>query len=85
MSADDENRHQRFIEKHNLPFNLLADTDKALLNRYGVWGEKKFMGKIYDGIHRTTFIIDEKGMIESIIKKVKAKIHTEHIRAELNS
>jgi len=84
VSADDEKRHQRFIEKHNLPFNLLADVDKTLLNRYGVWGEKKFMGKIYDGIHRTTFIIDENGMIESIINKVKTKTHTEQIRAELN-
>jgi peroxiredoxin Q/BCP len=85
VSADDEKRHQKFIEKHSLPFNLLADVDRALLNRYGVWGEKKFMGKIYDGIHRTTFIINEKGMIDSIIKKVKTKIHTEQIRAELNS
>ena len=85
VSADDETRHQKFIEKHSLPFNLLADVNKDLLNRYGVWGEKKFMGKIYDGIHRTTFVINEKGMIESIIKKVKTKIHTEQIRAELNS
>tara|TARA_B100000809_G_C15120380_1_gene524049 strand:- start:1517 stop:1981 length:465 start_codon:yes stop_codon:yes gene_type:complete len=85
VSADDDKRHQKFIEKHSLPFNLLADVNKDLLNRYGVWGEKKFMGKIYDGIHRTTFIINEKGMIENIIKKVKTKIHTEQIRAELNS
>jgi len=85
VSADDEKRHQKFIEKHDLPFNLLADVNKDLLNRYGVWGEKKFMGKIYDGIHRTTFIINEKGMIESIINKVKTKIHTEQIRAELSS
>ncbi|MDG1477691.1 MAG: thioredoxin-dependent thiol peroxidase [Vicingaceae bacterium] len=85
VSADDETRHQKFIEKHDLPFDLLADVDKELLNRYGVWGEKKFMGKIYDGIHRTTFIIDENGKIESIIKKVKTKIHTEQIRAEINS
>lgn len=85
VSADDETRHQKFIKKHDLPFNLLADVDKALLNRYGVWGEKKFMGKTYDGIHRTTFVIDEKGIIENIIKKVKTKIHTEQIRTELNS
>jgi len=84
VSADDETRHQKFIEKHDLPFDLLADVEKELLNRYGVWGEKKFMGKIYDGIHRTTFIIDENGKIENIIKKVKTKIHTEQIRAELN-
>lgn len=85
VSADDEKRHQKFIEKHNLPFDLLADVDKDLLNRYGVWGEKKFMGKTYDGIHRTTFLINEEGVIESIIKKVKTKVHTEQIRAELNS
>jgi len=85
VSADDEAKHQKFIEKHSLPFNLLADVDKDLLNRYGVWGEKKFMGKIYDGIHRTTFIINEKGMIVNIIKKVKTKIHTEQIRAEFRS
>lgn len=85
VSADDEKRHQKFIEKHSLPFNLLVDVDKDLLNRYGVWGEKKFMGKVYDGIHRTTFVINEKGIIESIIKKVKTKIHTEQIRAELQS
>ena len=85
VSADDEAKHQKFIEKHKLPFNLLADTNRDVLNRYGVWGEKKFMGKTYDGIHRTTFIIDEKGVIESIINKVKTKIHTEQIRAELNN
>ena len=85
VSADDAAKHQKFIEKHSLPFNLLADVDKDLLNRYGVWGKKKFMGKIYDGIHRTTFVKKEKGMIESIIKKVKTKIHALQIRAELNS
>ena len=84
VSADDEKKHQKFIAKHKLPFNLLADTDKAVLNRYGVWGEKKFMGKTYDGIHRTTFVIDENGVIEDIITKVKTKIHTEQIRESLN-
>lgn len=84
VSADDEAKHQKFIAKHKLPFNLLADTNREVLNKYGVWGEKKFMGKTYDGIHRTTFILDENGAIESIITKVKTKIHTEQIRAELN-
>lgn len=83
VSADDEAKHQKFIAKHKLPFNLLADIDRAVLNKYGVWGEKKFMGKTYDGIHRTTFIIDEKGVIENIITKVKTKIHTQQIREEL--
>jgi peroxiredoxin Q/BCP len=85
VSADDEAKHQKFIAKHDLPFDLLADTNKDVLNRYGVWGEKKFMGKVYDGIHRTTFIIDENGLIEHIITKVKTKIHTEQIRELLNS
>ncbi|OFY87516.1 MAG: peroxiredoxin [Bacteroidetes bacterium RIFCSPLOWO2_12_FULL_31_6] len=84
VSADDENKHQRFIEKHHLPFNLLADTKKEVLNRYGVWGEKKFMGKTYDGIHRTTFVINEKGVIEKIINKVKTKQHTQQIKEELS-
>lgn len=79
VSADDEKKHQKFIDKHNLPFNLLADTNKEVLNNYGVWGEKKFMGKTYDGIHRTTFIINENGVIEKIINKVKTKNHTEQI------
>ena len=85
VSADDEAKHQRFIDKHDLPFNLLADVDRKMLNAYGVWGEKKFMGKTYDGIHRTTFVIDEQGIIEKIIKKVKTKSHTEQILEELNS
>jgi len=85
VSADDEAKHQKFIAKHKLPFNLLADTNRDVLNNYGVWGEKKFMGKVYDGIHRTTFIIDENGVIEGVINKVKTKIHTEQIREELNS
>lgn len=84
VSADDEAKHQKFITKYKLPFNLLADTNKEVLNKYGVWGEKKFMGKTYDGIHRTTFILDENGVIENIITKVKTKIHTEQIRSELN-
>lgn len=84
VSADDEKKHQKFIDKHNLPFNLLADTDKEVLNNYGVWGEKKFMGKTYDGIHRTTFIIDENGIIIKIIRKVKTKNHTQQILNELD-
>lgn len=79
ISADDEKRHQKFIEKHELPFPLIPDVDKKVINDYGIWGEKKFMGKVYDGIHRVTFIIDEKGKIERIFEKVKTKAHTEQI------
>lgn len=85
ISADTEKRHQNFIKKYDLPFNLLADTEKKVLNRYGVWGEKKFMGRTFDGIHRTTFIIDENGVIEKIINKVKTKDHTQQILAELEN
>lgn len=79
VSADDEIKHQKFIAKFDLPFKLLADTDKKVINDYGVWGPKKFMGKEYDGIHRTTFIIDEEGKIEDIIEKVKTKEHSAQI------
>jgi peroxiredoxin Q/BCP len=81
VSADDESKHQKFIEKFDLPFTLLADTEKELLNLYGVWGEKKFMGKIYDGIHRTTFILNEDHTIRAIIEKPKTKDHTAEIMA----
>jgi peroxiredoxin Q/BCP len=78
-SADSTERHIKFIEKHNLPFSLISDESKEVLNAYGVWGPKKFMGKEYDGIHRTTFVIDEKGIIEDIITKVTTKDHTAQI------
>ena len=79
VSADGEASHQKFIKKNELPFHLLADTEKEVLNAYGVWGPKKFMGRTFDGIHRTTFVIDENGMIERIFTKVKTKEHTEQI------
>lgn len=80
VSADSEKMHQKFIDKHQLPFPLIADEDHTLLNAFGVWGEKKFMGRVYDGIHRTTFIIDENNVIQDIIKKPKTKIHADEIR-----
>jgi peroxiredoxin Q/BCP len=84
VSADDEKKHNRFIDKYELPFTLLADVDKKVINAYGVWGPKKFMGKMYDGIHRTTFVINEEGIIEKVITKVKTKHHTAQILEELN-
>ena len=78
-SADSPARHIKFIEKHDLPFPLLSDESKAVINAYGVWGPKKFMGREYDGIHRTTFIIDANGIIEDIIEKVNTKEHTSQI------
>ncbi len=79
VSADSEKRQLNFSIKNELPYNLLADEEKEVINAYGVWGPKKFMGREYDGIHRTTFVIDEKGFIEDIITKVKTKVHTEQI------
>lgn len=79
VSADSEKRQQNFFTKNGLPYNLLADTEMQVINAYGVWGPKKFMGREYDGIHRTTFIIDENGIIENIILKVKTKDHTNQI------
>ena len=76
VSADSAKRQQNFIDKHDLPFPLLADVDKTVINAYKVWGPKKFMGREYDGIHRTTFIIDEKGVIEEVFTKVKTKEHS---------
>ena len=79
VSADSQKRQQNFINKYELPFPLLADEEKVVINAFGVWGPKKFMGKEYDGIHRTTFVVDENGLIENIIKKVKTKDHTSQI------
>jgi peroxiredoxin Q/BCP len=79
VSADNEKSHKKFIEKYKLPFPLIADTDKKVCNAYGVWGKKKFMGKEYDGINRTTFVISEDGIIEDIIEKVDTKNHTEQL------
>jgi len=79
VSPDDEARHQKFIDKHELPFPLIADTNKEVINAYRIWGPKKFMGKEYDGLHRTTFLINEKGKIHEVIKKPKTKAHAEEI------
>ena len=79
VSADSAKAQAKFIEKYELPFPLLADEDKSVIQAFGVWGPKKFMGKEYDGIHRTTFVIDEKGTIEEVISDVKTKDHAAQI------
>jgi peroxiredoxin Q/BCP len=79
VSADSAKRQQNFIAKNELPFPLLADEDKSVINAFGVWGPKKFMGREFDGIHRATFVIDEHGIIEDVITKVKTKEHTSQI------
>lgn len=79
VSADSAKRQSNFKNKYNFPYPLLADEDKTVINAFGVWGPKKFMGREYDGIHRVTFVIDEAGVIEDVITKVKTKDHTSQI------
>ena len=79
ISVDDAKKHNKFITKYTLPFSLIADTEHVVVNAYGVWGEKKFMGKVFDGIHRKTFVIDEKGTIERVFEKVKTDDHAAQI------
>lgn len=79
VSADSAKAQAKFKDKYEFPFPLLADEDKAVIQAFGVWGPKKFMGKEYDGIHRTTFVIDEKGIIEEVITDVKTKVHASQI------
>ncbi|GJM27631.1 MAG: peroxiredoxin [Cyclobacteriaceae bacterium] len=79
ISSDNPKSHQKFIDKHQLPFSLLADTEKKVHESYGTWIEKSMYGRNYMGTARVTFVIDEHGIIEDIIQKVKAKIHTNQI------
>jgi len=79
ISPDNETSHQSFTTKNNLPFDLIADSQRTIIEKYGVWGEKKLYGKKYFGLIRTTFIINEKGIIERIILKPKSKQHAEEI------
>lgn len=85
VSMDSEKKHNRFKEKYQLPFVLIPDTDKKIIESYGVWGQKKFMGREYEGILRTTYIIGVNGEIEHIIDKVKTKAHSEQINELLNN
>ena len=79
VSADSEKRQTNFRNNYEFPFPLLADEDKIVIKAFGVWGEKKFMGRTYDGIHRKTFLVDEKGVVERVIDKVKTKDHASQI------
>jgi peroxiredoxin Q/BCP len=79
VSTDDEKSHQKFISKFQLPFDLLADTDRSIVEAYGVWGEKSMYGKKYMGTHRKTFLIDEKGKIAKIFEKVKVAEHADEV------
>lgn len=81
VSTDDENSHRKFISKYELPFDLLADTEKEIVNAYGVYGEKTNYGKKYMGVNRTTFLIDETGKIAKVFKKVKVEDHADEVLA----
>jgi len=85
VSADSDKSHKKFADKYHLPFPLLPDTSKEIINAYGVWGPKKFMGRAYDGILRTTFIIGEDGKILKIIEDVKTKNHADQVLAEMGN
>lgn len=79
ISPNDEKSHRKFKTKFNLPFTLIADPERRIIDQYGVWGEKNLYGRNYLGLHRTTFVIDENGMIEKIILRPRSKVHAEEI------
>ena len=79
VSKDTERKQKNFSDKYNFPFPLLADTDRAVIETFGVWGTKKFMGRVYDGIHRKSFVINEEGIVSKVIDKVKSKEHARQI------
>lgn len=79
VSPDEEKKHKKFEAKYDLPFTLIADAGHKIIDKYGVWGEKQLYGRTYMGLHRTTFLIDEKGIIRKIILKPKSKQHSEEI------
>ena len=79
VSADTQQKQKNFQKKFNFPYPLLADTNKEVINAFGVWGPKKFMGRTFNGIHRLTFLIDENGIVERVIEKVKSKEHAAQI------
>ena len=85
VSPDSAASHKKFIDQHGLPFPLIPDPEKKILNDYGVWGPKKFMGREYDGVHRMTFVISEDGNILKIFEKVETKAHAEQILAAIEN
>jgi thioredoxin-dependent peroxiredoxin len=79
VSPDSDKSHLKFITKYDLPFALLADTEREIIKKYGVWGEKTTFGKTYDGVHRVTYVIDENGVIEHVIPKVVSGTHAQQV------
>lgn len=84
ISPDNEKKHQKFIDKYEFQYSLLADPEKEMINQFGLWGPKKFMGREIVGVHRTTFVINEEGKIDKIIAKVKTKEHAQQLMDALN-
>lgn len=83
VSPDTAKKHLKFIDKYEFQYDLIADTEKEIINAFGIWGPKKFMGREFDGVHRTTFVMDENGVILDIIAKVKTKEHAEQLMESL--
>jgi peroxiredoxin Q/BCP len=83
ISPDDEGSHVKFRDKYDLPFTLLADTDHSVAEQYGVWGEKKYMGRTYMGVNRWTFVIDEDGNVKKVLPNVKPATHADDVLAVL--
>lgn len=79
VSPDEEKKHKKFQQKYDLPFTILADPEHKIIDKFGVWGEKQMYGRKYMGIHRTTFLVDEKGTIKKVFLKPKSKMHVEEI------
>ncbi len=85
VSPDNEKKHQKFIDKYEFQYSLIADPEKEIIKAFGIWGPKKFMGREFDGVHRTTFVMDEEGKVVEIIKKVKTKEHAEQLKEALEN
>ncbi|MDP2815477.1 MAG: thioredoxin-dependent thiol peroxidase [Rectinemataceae bacterium] len=85
ISADSVKSHKKFADKYGLPFTLLADEQKEVVNAYGVWGKKKFMGREYDGTSRTSFLVDPNGTIEKVYENVKPELHAAQVLEDLRS
>jgi thioredoxin-dependent peroxiredoxin len=85
VSPDDEKSHEKFKKKYDLPFTLLADTGHAVANSYGVWGEKKYLGKSYMGVTRATFVIDADGNVKKVFPQVKPATHADDVLAALRA
>lgn len=83
VSPDNEKKHQKFIDKYEFQYSLIADPEKEIIKAFGIWGPKKFMGREFDGVHRTTFVVDAEGKVIEIIKKVKTKEHAEQLKEAL--